>query len=342
KLIVCGSAASWMISNLINAKGGLHNRITKSILLEPFNLAETEDFLNELKIKLPQKQVLDLYMIIGGIPYYLEQLNPSLSLSKNINELFFKKDGLLYGEFNRLFNSLFDNSELNMRIVKEISKHHYGVSCLNLVNSLGKKTGGRFKERLQELEACGFIERVLPYGKKKRDHYYRVIDEYVLFYLKWVLDMEEGKGLPRGVDYWSKLSKSAAWFSWAGYAFENVCYKHIDQIISALNLQDVSCFCSYFQQRASSSDDEGAQVDLLLDRDDGAITLCEIKYSNVIFTVDKACAKNLMKKMEVLEKSLKEPKQVFLSMITTAGVKKNLWSEELISNVVLLKDLFKK
>ncbi|MES2199677.1 MAG: ATP-binding protein [Chlamydiota bacterium] len=341
KLIVCGSAASWMINNLINAKGGLHNRLTKSILLEPFNLSETGDFLESRKIKLPQKQVLDLYMVMGGVPYYLEQLDPSQSITKNINQLFFKKDGLLYGEFSRLFKSLFDASELNMRIIKEIAKHHYGVSCLNLVNSIGKKTGGRFKERLLELEACGFIERFLPYGRKKRDHYYRVIDEYVLFYLKWLVDIEDGAGLLRGGDYWAKLSKSLAWFSWAGYAFENICYKHIDWVLHALGLDKVVCSCSYWSQQAFQEKD-GAQVDLLIDRDDGAVTLCEIKYSSTMFTVDKACAKNLMKKVEVLESSLKEPKQVFISMITTVGVKNNLWVNELVSNVVCLRDLFIK
>ncbi|MBM3198594.1 MAG: ATP-binding protein [Chlamydiae bacterium] len=338
KLIVCGSAAAWMMNNLINAKGGLHNRLTKSLLLEPFNLAETEEFIKSLKINLPRKQILDLYITVGGVPYYLEQLDPSVSLSKNVNNLFFKKDGLLRGEFSRLFQSLFDASELNIRIVKEVAKHHYGISCSKLVRALGRTPGGRFKERLQELEACGFIAGFLPYGKKKRDRYYKVIDEYTLFYLKWVAGLEE---LPRGVDYWSKLSKSSAWFSWAGYAFENVCYKHIDEIIHALDLQKVSCFCSYFLQKASSQEKDGAQVDLLLDRDDDAVTLCEIKYSNDLFTLDKAYAKNLMNKMEVVEKHLQKSKQLFLAIITTQGVKKNLWTEELVSHTVLLKDLFR-
>ncbi len=161
KLIVCGSAASWILNNLINAKGGLHNRITRTILLQPFNLFETQEFLQSKKIKLPEKQIVDLYMTLGGVPYYLEQLDPSESLDQNINRLCFTKEGLLFSEFPRLFKSLFNASELHMLIVKEMAKKHYGISFKELVLNVHKKAGGRFKTRLEELEACGFNETTI-------------------------------------------------------------------------------------------------------------------------------------------------------------------------------------
>lgn len=341
KLVVCGSAASWMLNNLINAKGGLHNRITKTLLLKPFNLSETKKFLTDRKIKATEKNILDLYMVMGGIPYYLNHLDRKKSLSQNINDLCFKEDGVLYGEFPRLFRSLFEAAELNLKIVKVISQRRYGISFSELLEKTGKKAGGRFKERLNELEATGFIQRFLPYGKKKRDHHYKVIDPYSLFYLSWIAELVDGKTIPKEADYWARLSKSPSWLSWAGRSFETICHSHIDKIIRALGLNGIGCNISHWRyQSAPKSKEDGVEIDLLLDRDDGAITICEVKYSTNPFTIDKAYAKALNKKMDVFETHMKPRKQLFLAMITTMGLKRNLWSEDLVSGVVELKDLF--
>ena len=342
KLIVCGSAASWMLNNLINAKGGLHNRITRSILLEPFTLSETKEFLKSNGIALSNEQVLSLYLVMGGIPFYLNHVERSKSVSQNINEMCFRKDGVLYGEFPRLFKSLFDASDLNLHIVRAIAGHRYGVSFATLLEKTGKKAGGRFKDRLNELEATGFIQKFLPYGRQKRGSFYKVIDEYTLFYLRWIEEITEGKVLPKGVDYWEKVRKSPSWASWAGYAFESVCYKHTDKIIMALGLSGIGCFVSHWRHQASRGEplDVGAEIDLLLDRDDGAITICEMKHTLDPFVIDKAVAKNLMQKMDIFKTQTKTSKQLFLAMIVTAGLKKNVWSEELVSNSVTLDDFF--
>jgi AAA+ ATPase superfamily predicted ATPase len=347
KLITCGSAASWMLNNLINAKGGLHNRITRSILLEPFTLEETKEFLESKNVSLSNNHILSLYLIMGGIPYYLNHIDRSKSISQNINEICFKKDGLLYGEFPRLFKSLFEAAELNLQIVKEIAKHRYGISFTSLVENMGKKAGGRFKERLEELEATGFIQGFLPYGKNKRGHFYKVIDEYTFFYLRWIEELVSGKILPKGIDYWEKIRKSPAWFSFAGYAFESVCYKHTDKIIEALNLSGIGCFVSHWQHRAKRANKanmeigQGAEIDLLLDRSDDAITICEIKYTSSPFVIDKTVAKNLMQKTEVFQKQTKTPKQLFIAIITAVGLTENIWTKELAVDSVSLDDLFK-
>lgn len=341
KLIVCGSAASWMLNNLINAKGGLYNRITKSILLQPFSLEETKKFLEFKKIKLSQIQIVELYMIMGGIPFYLNQVEKSKSISENINELCFNKDGLLYGEFTRLFHSLFNAAEQHIHIVKEIAKRRYGISFSDLVSMTKKKAGGRFAERLNELEACGFIQKYIPYGRSKRNSYYKIIDEYTLFYLKWIESVAEADRIPKGTNYWHTIFKSQAWSSWAGFTFETIVNKHVDKVIDALGLKHVACSINHWQYKvASGSYDEGAQIDLLIEREDNSITIFEIKYSRQPFVIDKAYAQILLKKLAVFENHLKQPKQLFLSFVTASGLKNNVWAKELVSKTVELKDLF--
>lgn len=338
KLIVCGSAAAWMLNHLINAKGGLHNRITRSILLEPFKLDDTKRFLESKKIKLSEKQIVDLYMIMGGIPFYLNQLEKSKSLVENINSICFEKDGLLYSEFPRLFKSLF-NSIIYAEIVIEISKHRYGISLIQLLKNLSKKPGGRFLSRLDELEACGFIQSFLPFGREKRDKFYRVSDEYTLFYLRWIIEIVEGKIIPVGINYWQKISKSPSWYSWAGLSFESVIFKHADKLINVLGLGKIGCSISFWSYHPKLGE-EGAQVDLLIDRDDNAITICELKYSNQNFVIDKNYGQILMKKMSVIETQLRTKKQLFIAMITASGLKKNLWSNELINQSIEISELF--
>ncbi len=340
KLIVCGSAASWILDNLINAKGGLHNRITEAIQLNPFTLGETKIYLETiLNMKLNALQILDLYMVMGGVPFYLGKLKKNKSVAQNINELCFSQDGMLNSEFSRLFKSLFDAYELNLRIVKAIAKFRYGISLAQLLKKIGKTAGGRFTDRLRELEAAGFIEKILPYGRKQRDHYYRISDEYTMFYLNWIEGVI-GK-IPADSNYWMDMSKSPAWNSWSGYAFEIVCHKHINKIISTLDIKGAGCLVSGWRHITNvGKDNQGAQIDLLLDRTDDAISICEIKYSIKEFSIDKPYAQKLLTKMSVFQNETGTNKQLFLVLITTSGLKRNIWSEDLVNEVVKLEDLF--
>lgn len=341
KLIVCGSAASWMLNKLINAKGGLYNRLTKTMLLEPFTLAETKLYLGSKGVRLSEKQVLDIYMVFGGIPYYLDKINRSKSVAQNINDICFRKDGLLFSEFPRLFKSLFDAADVNLMIVMAIAKSRHGISFKELVKALGKTLGGRFGERLAELEAAGLIQRFLPYGKKRRDYYYKIIDEYILFYLRWIKEIVDGQEIPKSVNYWAQINNAPAWQSWAGYAFEGICKKHADNILRKLGLESIGCLIGNWKYLPThKSKEDGAQIDLLFDRQDNAISICEIKYSSKIFSLDKNEAKNLLNKIEVFQKQTKTRKQLFLVMITTMGLKRNVWSEDLVQSVVELHDFF--
>ncbi len=341
KLIVCGSAASWILDNLINAKGGLYNRITRTLLLRPFTLAETKKFLKSKGAKFNDKQILDIYMVMGGVPHYLKQIKRSKSVAQNINDICFQVEGLLYKEFSKLFASLFDNAEMSLAIVRAIAKNRHGISSGTLGEKIGKHSGGRLNTWLQELEASGFIQRFIPYSRKTRGHYYRVTDEYTLFYLNWI-DKLPAQGEWTQPDYWQQVAKTPAWHSWAGYAFESVCYKHIEPIRRALKLNKTICHAGTWRYlpEKKKQDETGAQVDLLFDREDGVITLCEIKYSGKQFLLTKADAKNLINKMDVFEKHISTSKQVNWAMVTTLGLKKNIWSEDLIDATLTLEDLF--
>ncbi len=340
-LIVCGSAASWMLDNLIQAKGGLYNRLTRRILLEPFNLKETKEFLESRSLKLSQKEVLDLYMAIGGIPFYLKGVKKGKSSAQMIDDLCFKKSGLLHSEFQNLFKALFDQAETNVAIVRAIEKAHNSISRKQLIKTLGKSSGGTLNKRLEELEASNFIQCFIPYGKKKKDRFYRITDEYTLFYIKWIEPLVSSGVYAENKGHWKKIYPTPPRLTWAGYAFESVCLKHLPQIIKALDLENTSFKAGswrFIPRKGSQA--RGAQIDLLFDRDDNAITICEIKYSDSLFTIDRAYSKNLTQKMDVFEEQRDKKKQLFLAMITTKGVKKNLWSEDLVDMDVKLDDLF--
>ena len=342
KLIVCGSAASWMLDHLINAKGGLHNRITQQIPLEPFSLNETKEFLQSRNIKCTNKLILDIYMALGGIPHYLKQIQKGKSAIQNINDICFNKDGLLYGEFPRLIKSLFKESSLDERILRNIAKNRNGISRNELLKKIGKPSGGRFGKRLEELEAAGFVQGFTPYGKKKKDRFYRIIDEYTLFYIDWIEPfVEKGKAFANE-SYWENKLGTPGWRAWAGFAFEGICYNHTAQIRKALKLDKISCETGawrYIPRKGSK--EKGAQIDLLFDRDDDVISICEIKYSKNKFGIDKTYSKNLINKIETFEKHFSSSKHHSLVMITTMGIKRNVWSEDLVEAEVNLEDLFK-
>ena len=338
KIIVCGSAASWILNHLINAKGGLHNRLTRTLLLQPFNLYTTKIFLEAKGCKLTAKQILDLYLVTGGVPFYLEQIHPTLSIAQNVQQLCFAENGVLLHEFPRLFKSLFDNAAISRKIMTLIAAKRYGMARDTLLQQLKITSGGWINDKITELEAAGFIMHFYPYGKKK-DVHYRVIDEYSLFYLRWI-EPEMHTGYRFSHNHWLNLMKSPAYLSWTGYSFETICFKHFEQIQHALSLSKISCKTANWSCRTLSKDETGAQIDLLFDRADDAITLCEIKYvGNHQFKIDKDYAKNLINKVDVFKTETGTKKQVFLVLVTTFGLAHNLYSQDLIQQVVTLDDL---
>lgn len=342
KLIICGSSASWIIKKVINNKGGLHNRTTQRIHLEPFNLQETKSYLNSLGVRLKNQQILLLYMVTGGVAYYLSNIKKGLSAAQIIENLAFNEKGILFDEFNNLFSSLFDQSEACIQIVQMLGKHPYGLGKRELLKSLGKSSmGGSGLKKLEELENAGFIMSFTPHYHKRQGIYYRLIDEYVLFYLKWIAPIRKSlqkKSLEKG--NWQSMQQTPTWYSWLGYAFESVCYKHIFAIRKALSIPPDAIANAWRYVPRKGKPEQGAQIDLLFDRNDDAITICEIKYTEKPFTLTKDYMAALKRKLVVFKEQTRSRKQLFLAIISANGVKNNLHTEDNISGVVTLDDLF--
>lgn len=344
KLIICGSSASWIINNIVNNKGGLHNRLTRKIYLEPLNLLQTKEFLESRGIKLRNKQIVEIFMAIGGIPYYLNKVEKGWSATQTIETLAFKRNSFLLEEFDNLFSSLFKNADIFVEIIKFVSSCRYGLAQSELLSMLGKSmTGKSGLEKLKALEDASFILSFKPHWHKEKGIYYKVIDNYSLFYLSWIAPVKDSllkKSLLTG--YWDKLKSKAIWNNWVGLTFESICYGHLPQITKALNFSPTAIPSTWRYVPKKNSNEQGAQIDLLFDRDDDAITICEIKYSEKPFVITKEYANKLKQKCEVFSKVTRTNKQIFIAIISASGLKQNKYSADLISGLVTLDDLFKK
>ena len=329
--IICGSATSWIMNNIIKNRGGLHNRVTRQILLEPFTLNETEQFLKSKKIMLSRFQIAECYMILGGIPYYLEQLEKSLSLSQNIDNLFFTKNATLRNEYSKLYSSLFKSPEKYMQIIETLAKKRKGLTRDEIVKFSNISNGGGLTTMLEELELCGFISINNNFSTKKNLQLYQLTDFYSLFYLHFIKNK-------RGTNskYWSSLIDNIEHKAWVGYSFELLCQTHIPQIKKALSIGGMVSYTSGWR---SKNTENGAQIDFLIDRNDNIINLCEVKYSAKEFVITKAYDENLHKKRCVFIEDTKTKKSVHITMITTYGIKHNEYWNDIQSEVVL-DDLF--
>ncbi len=331
-LIVCGSAASWMISKLINNKGGLYNRVTKRIKLAPFSLHECELFLQSKNTVLDRYQIIQLFMVFGGIPFYWDEVMPGKSAAQNINEICFSENGLLRNEFPNLFRSLFNNYQKHEAIINALTQKAKGLTRDEILNSTGLPNAGSSTRVLQELEESGFIRKYAPFGKKSRNSLYQLNDFYSLFYQRFIKN-----SLSAEQDNWLTYIDSPKYRIWSGYAFEQVCLYHLSQIKHALGISGVQTSVSAWRSKSKT---EGAQIDLVIDRRDQVINLCEMKYSINPFTIDNKYAEELRDKTGVFKSETKTRKSVFLTMITTFGLKSNSYSTGLVNNDLKMDILF--
>jgi len=333
-LVVCGSAASWMLDHVIKAKGGLHNRVTRRLRLLPFTLGETRAYLKSRHIDLDTYQVVELYMAMGGIPHDLKELKRGESAAQSIDRICFREDGLLHDEFNILYRSLFEHAERHESVVRALAKRVCGLSRQELLEALALPSGGNVSSILEELEVCGFIMQTRPFGKTKKDALFRLSDEYSLFFLQWI-----EKKRVTGNNVWATRRGTPAWRAWSGYAFEGVCIRHTDAIKRALGVAGVETTASSWY-RKGDSDTRGAQIDLVIDRKDMCINLCEMKFSESPFTIDKAYAQVLKAKVESFRSTTKTRKALFVTLITTNGVKPNEHSRSVVDVAVEVGALF--
>lgn len=335
-VVLCGSAASWMIKKILRSKGGLHNRVTKRIRLQPFNLAETEEYLLSRNVFFDRYQLLQIYMAMGGIPHYLKEIETGKSAVQNINQICFEQDGLLHDEFLSLYHALFDAADYHIAIVQVLATKQSGMLRTELLKATKLPDGGRVTQVLEELTESGFIKPFPTFGKTSKGKIYRLIDEYSIFYLRFI-----EKNAHDSHTAWQVLSQTQSYKIWSGYAFENICLKHVPQIKDALKIGGVYAITSSFFKKGMAKE-LGTQIDLVIDRKDHVINLIEAKFYIDEFTISKDYAEKLRQKISVFRTTTNTKKQLVLTLITTFGLKSNKHSLGLVEQDFSMEILFER
>ncbi len=333
--IASGSASSWMMDKLVENPGGLHARITCNIYVRPFSLKETKEYLTSQGMDLDDYQILQLYMILGGIPFYLSLLDPSESILSNIDRLFFRKNGELRTEFEELYNAIFNKSDKYLEVVDLLNKHKEGLTYIQIQKAT-KLDGNRLATVIHNLERCDFIVSYIQFGNKVRGTIYRLVDFYTLFYYKFV-EQQNAKD----EQWWTNNYDSRSVMSWQGVSFELVCLTHLPQIKQALGISGISTSASAWRYSASkeSPGDNGAQIDLVIDRGDHAINLCEMKFSTGQFTISEEYEQHVRHRMMLFREKTHTTKSLVPTFVTTFGVANGI-HKSIVGKEVLAKDLF--
>ena len=342
KLIVCGSATTWMLNNIINSRGGLHNRATHTMLLEPFSLNETEQFFKAFDFPYERQEILECYMAVGGVAYYLSLFEREKSVAQNLESLCFTRGGALVDEFQKIFRSLFKKADNHIAVISALQNKGMGLTRQEIIKATNLTNNGNLTSLLRELEECSFLRSYTPFQKSKKDKMYQLIDPFTLFYFHF---MHNNNTFLKG--YWTKMVATSKYASWCGYAFEIVCLNHLEQIVKALGIDGtISTICSWSytppkQLRDTNDDDllQGAQIDLLIDRSDKTITVCEIKYSQNEYEITKGYNAHMTQRLRTFKKVTKTRKSVVPTFITPNGLLNNIYSRQ-IARTVTGDDLF--
>lgn len=333
-LIVCSSAASFIINKIIHNKGGLHNRLTRAFYIKPFTLKECEEYSNANNLMMSKNQILEAYMILGGIPYYWSLLDKNKDLNANIDNLFFYENAILKNEFEYLYSSLFKNAKIYEDIVTALADKNIGLTMDEIINKTKCIKNGAFSQKLLDLEHCGFIRKYHIFGNKKRESTYQLIDNFTLFYFKFI------SYRPNDEYYWEHMYNSHLKSIWQGFAFERICLQHINQIKFALGISGVlTDVCSWHCKKDEDKGIEGSQIDLLIVRDDRVINLCEIKFSYEPYVIDMNDNLNINKKISDFKISTSTRYAIRPTWICSNGLKDNKYSRS-VSNKVTGIDLF--
>jgi hypothetical protein len=303
--------------------------------LMPFNLYETEQFLQYQGVKLTHYQIIELYMVMGGVPFYLKEVEKGKSATQLIDEICFSPQGLLYEEYGQLYHSLFKNAEAHIAVIETLAAQPQGLGR----NDLALKTKlqeGTLSRTLEELVECDFISLFQPFSNKKKDSIYKLTDLYSLFYLKFI---QYNKGA--GDKIWEQLTKQSSYAAWSGYAFENICSMHINQIKSALGISGV--YTKHSAWKFKGNDElPGSQIDMIIDRADQTIHLCEAKFTKENFTINNAYSAQLRMKKTVFKAATSTKKAAFTTLLTTYPALQNKYYLEEIENEVTMDKLFEK
>jgi AAA+ ATPase superfamily predicted ATPase len=329
-LVVCGSASAWIARHLFHSRGGLHNRVTGRLGLAPLTLLECEEFFSQKGIVLNRLQQVESYMVFGGIPFYLNLFRPGLSLDQNVDRLLFGPSALLADEYDELYRSLFRRADNHMALVEALAEHQAGLTRGQLLKASGLPSGGGTSTALAELEQSGFVEKYADFTRPANGAYYRLLDPFTRFHLRFVRSNRS-----RDEHYWSNTADTGRRADWRGHAFEQVCLSHLPQIKRALGISGVSTAVSAWRSRGTP----GAEVDLVIDRRDGIVNLCEMQFAGSEFRLDKATSEALQRKAAVFAAETGTRKAVHTTLVTPYGLAPGSYRSTIQSEVTL-DDLF--
>ena len=328
-LVVCGSATSWIIEHILNNTGGLYNRITRRIHLQQFSLRECEQFFRFSQFQIPRQQIIESYMVFGGIPYYLNYLNPRLSLAQNVEELCVKPSGQLYDEYNLLLSALFLHHEKHAAILETLSARGTGMTRAELEKHSDIGGGGQLTKALLELEQCDFVRKYKDYSRNTQRQIYQLKDPFLLFCFRFLKKRE--------LSSWITFRQTPAFYAWSGIAFETVCLHHVEQIKEALGIRGIE---TYEYSWRSERRKDGAQIDLVIDRKDNVINLCEMKFTQEPYDMNQDAERELIHKREVFREETGLQKALFLTLVSAQGTR-NQCQPECIQNLITGDDLFR-
>lgn len=332
-LIAAGSATTWMLDKLVNNNGGLYDRTSRDIHIHPFTLSETERYFQRRGVLMDRYDIVQSYMIVGGVPYYLSLFEKGKSLAQNVDAIFFSRGNKLDKEYERLFQSMFADNDKFKKIVECVSKYRYGVLRSQICKELGITDGGNLSEVLLSLEECDMITAFFNFGESKRNKYYKLTDLFCLFYLTFAL-----KHPTNNKTYWQDNQNLPKLSPWRGQAFENVCFSHQEQIKRALGIQGVHTEI-YPWKLISDGDIPGAQIDMLIDRADRVVNVCEMKFVQGTFSIDKDYDEKLRNKIVAITEKTNRRKNPQMTLVTTYGLKNGIYSGR-FQKVVIMDDLF--
>lgn len=329
-LVTCGSATSWMMNKVIRNKGGLHNRVTVRIPLKPFILHECEEYAKSKRLGFTRKQILQCYMVMGGVPYYWSFLDRSMSLAQNIDNIFFNADGQLHDEFNELYASLFKSPESYIRVIHVLSTRRMGLTREDILQSDKEiSDNGKLTQILEDLESCGFIRKYTSFGYTEKHAIYQLMDSYTLFYYRFIRENKHNDS-----HFWSANQDSPVFYSWNGLAFERVCLDHARQIKKALGVEGVLSNEYGWQSKGNKDKDTvGAQIDLLIDRNDDVIDLCEMKFTKLPYSMTEDEYDKIQNRKNRFITETGTTKAVHLILVAASGVKKNAYLDDFQSIV---------
>ena len=332
-LIICGSATSWIINKVLKNHGGLHNRVTYRIHLQPFTLHECEEYAKYIGMRASHYDLIEYYMVLGGVAFYWSRLDKGLSVAQNIDNMIFSETGFLHNEFNELYDSLFNEPESYLKIIDALGTIRLGMTRDELVKEGGITSNGKLTRMLEDLTECGFIKRIPSYGGKSKDDLIQLVDNFTIFYYKYIKENQNNDE-----HFWSNSYNSPIRAAWTELAFERVCFQHIPQIKQAMGIAGVATQC-YSWKAKGGMHSSGAQIDMVLDRSDNIINICEIKFSKGEYTITKDYAMSLNNKVKRFIDDTKTKKSILLTMITTNGVTHNeYWNQ--IQKEITADELF--